>query len=383
MRRFVCVSSLCVLVAVLASCTAGTSSSRSSVATYRSDVASVARSGALRTDWTWEVDPTRAIGSGVAKGSSARADVTLEELGGTENPEMLLRQEADRLGFEGNACGIAAGVTGTITGASYSESQAFGSFSRKLTVTIRWEYRGPDGALVVTRSMETTMGGDDPFRDAVRLSFLEFLASDVPARLEPGEPLRISGDVSEVAETDFPSRLAAVQDGIVSIRTQRGSATATVISEDGFAITSFRAVSAGLMGARLASGEECEIALVCSDSRARVALLQIVDYEGPTVPLHVGDVPAPGSEVYTVAAPISARQTHGVSRAFVEAYLQVGEIVVARLGLDRSPGIEGGPVLDERGRLIGVTTVRGGSNAGFVGIPTEVALATLGIEVID
>lgn len=117
------------------------------------------------------------------------------------------------------------------------------------------------------------------------------------------------------------------------------------------------------------------------DARRDLVILQISALGAPTVSLGDSDTILVGETVYAVGNPYGLEGTF--SQGIISSVRTVGTDKVLQLTAPISPGSSGGPVLNERGKVIGVSvaTFRGGQNLNFA-IPSNylaVLVAQVGV----
>ncbi len=117
------------------------------------------------------------------------------------------------------------------------------------------------------------------------------------------------------------------------------------------------------------------------DARRDLVILQISALGTPTVSLGDSDTILVGETVYAVGNPYGLEGTF--SQGIISSVRTVGTDKVLQLTAPISPGSSGGPVLNERSKVIGVSvaTFRGGQNLNFA-IPSNY-LAVLVAEISE
>ena len=159
------------------------------------------------------------------------------------------------------------------------------------------------------------------------------------------------------------------RDGVVTIPVGSGHGSGFVVSPTGLVITAAHvirddqaAVVAELPGDRKAKGW-----LVRRNAEFDVALIQLEPGEYRAIPvgsaasLHVGDT------VFAVGAPLDQRLTRTVTKGVVSALREDPPRKWIQSDVTVHPGSSGGPLLDDRGRVVGVAQ-SGVTLQGRVGI---------------
>jgi serine protease Do len=166
---------------------------------------------------------------------------------------------------------------------------------------------------------------------------------------------------------------------------RRGSGSGFVI-DDGHIVTNFHVVQAAIEpgGVELRNGasitvsfpgldDPLEVIVVGANPDYDLALLMLVDVDAlPDVePIQVADYTVQvGQKVIAIGNPFGLQSTvtTGIVSAIGRALESIGRIEVPMIQTDAAinPGNSGGPLLDSRGRLVGINTaiVPGGGGAG-------------------
>jgi S1-C subfamily serine protease len=113
------------------------------------------------------------------------------------------------------------------------------------------------------------------------------------------------------------------------------------------------------------------------DSERDLVVLKISDNRGPTLTLGNSDAVQVGEIVYAVGNPQGLEGTF--SQGNVSSIREVGADKILQVTAPISPGSSGGPVMDGKGQVIGVSvaTFRGGQNLNFA-IPSNYLKMLLG-----
>lgn len=99
------------------------------------------------------------------------------------------------------------------------------------------------------------------------------------------------------------------------------------------------------------------IRILESDPGADVALLEV---EEPADFLQLSDrLPTPGEEIMVISSPVGLERT--VSRGVVSGIRKIKGRTVCQITAAVSPGSSGGPILDRRGEVLGMTSFTIGS----------------------
>jgi hypothetical protein len=178
---------------------------------------------------------------------------------------------------------------------------------------------------------------------------------------------------------------AAAQHATVQIRALdsrgevEGLGSGFLVSPDGVIVTNFHVIQhAHALQVETFEGEVYDnVYYVTSDPRRDVAVLK-VPVEG-AVSLRLGSDTAAvvGAEVYAMGHPLG--QTSTFTDGLVSANRTVEGVSMIQISAPISPGSSGGPVMDERGEVIGVATMvlAGGQNLNYA-VPVRYVRPLLG-----
>ena len=155
--------------------------------------------------------------------------------------------------------------------------------------------------------------------------------------------------------------LAHLADAVVSIRTDRSHGTAFVISADGYLITARhvvgtkRKVEVRFLGGRTAYGE-----IIRTDRGTDSALLKLTDnIDGlAAAPVDTTTYPDAGQDVLVIGSPVSMALTHTITRGIVSGVRKTDHATLIQTDAAINPGNSGGPLVDARGTVIGMVTIK-------------------------
>src|SRR5262245_57352140 len=191
------------------------------------------------------------------------------------------------------------------------------------------------------------------------------LAAPLPAAAPPAEPATRELSVEDLARRIKPS--------VVVIRTRgrdgkpEAVGTGFVIRADGLIATNQHVIGEGrAVTVETSDGKEHDVTTVhASDRKADLALVKI-DAKGLT-PLVLGDPSklADGQSVVALGNPKGLK--HSVVAGVVSGRRLVEGRAMIQVAIPIEPGNSGGPLLDRRGRVVGVMTVKSlvTENLGF------------------
>lgn len=170
-----------------------------------------------------------------------------------------------------------------------------------------------------------------------------------------------------VEGTDFSGIIKEVIPSVVSIRTDKGSGSGSIVDDLGYIVTNYHVVKGATAAAvRTYEGERYPVRLIDYDARHDIAVLKMIANKtfdrmgyGDATALSVGDkviaLGNPGGLDFTVTQGIvSAKDREAVNRV---KYIQHDVPI--------NPGNSGGPLVDGTGKMVGINT---GKISGFEGV---------------
>ncbi len=246
----------------------------------------------------------------------------------------------------------------------------------QLVMTAEWQIFDPLKREIVAR-IETTAGGEQKelHRDGVELAVYAAFRESTRALLADSayRALVLASAVGAVAEPDMltaaePIRLAAkpitgkrtVSDAagsVVAIFAEKGHGSGFLVSDDGYVITNQHVVGAGkFVKLRWSDGFETVGEVVRSDRRRDVALIKTDPHGRAPLSLRRGGAQA-GENVYAIGTPLSEKFQGTVTKGIVSASRIYDGFNFIQSDVTVNPGNSGGPLLDEKGAVIGITVL--------------------------
>ncbi len=178
--------------------------------------------------------------------------------------------------------------------------------------------------------------------------------------------------------------MQTVRANVVTVRSVEGHGSGFFIDDAGHLLTNEHVVDGtDHVKVILESGQELEGAVIAADPRRDVALVKVAPAGLRGLPLHAAR-PEIGAEVYAVGSPILEELSGTVSKGIVSAYRSFDGLEYIQSDVTTVGGSSGGPLLDERGNVVGVTVLgftEADAPAGVnLFIPIGDALRALGIS---
>ena len=197
-----------------------------------------------------------------------------------------------------------------------------------------------------------------------------------------------TGHTPFVPRTPFAQPIAtnmeAVRSNVLVVYAGGGHGSGFMIDDEGHLLTNEHVVrTAERVRVRFESGEELTAAVLATDARRDVALLKVERGVTGGLPIRF-DPPSVGDEVYAVGAPLDPSYSATVSKGIVSSLRTLDGEQWIQSDVNVQPGNSGGPLLDDRGNIIGLTSRGAPTDAGTPSgvnffVPITDALGRLGL----
>jgi len=256
-----------------------------------------------------------------------------------------------------------------------------------------------------TSKIESSKNGEErvlieAYASAVRLlladrNFYELVVGEPPpgaatvATAAPLAPVAPSAPATLISRLPLSQR--AFQDQAVEIRGNVATIFAGAGQGSGFFVSDRHVITnAHVVGAakfvkvRLITGREILGDVLTADEARDVALIQTETAGFPGLPVRE-DEAAIGSGVFAIGSPLDEKNEGTVSAGVISSYRTEDNLRLIQSDVNVMPGNSGGPLLDDKGNVLGLT-VSGQMNAagGSMGlnyfIPITDAMARLGLQ---
>jgi serine protease Do len=266
---------------------------------------------------------------------------------------------------------------------------------------IFWQVYSPEAQKVV---FETTTEGsyqtdvmekkaDDFFVKAFSMAARNFLAEqgfldavtstavvEVKASAAP-ETLKLSG--AKPSTEPLAKNITTLRSAVATIIGDTGSGSGFFVSKDGYLLTNQHVVgNARFVKVKLTTGRELVGEVIRSDKPRDVALVKTEPIAVQPISLRSSE-PNIGEEVYALGSPLGDSFNTTLTRGILSGYRTNESNRFLQSDVAILPGNSGGPLLDAKGSVVGIT-VAGLGAKGLAGmnffIPIADALTKLGIE---
>jgi len=185
--------------------------------------------------------------------------------------------------------------------------------------------------------------------------------------------LQLNDDAAGVIDKVYES-LVQVRNG------KRGAGAGTIWHPEGLVVTNAHVAGRGPLKVELPDGRVLPAQIMASDPERDLAALRIEASDLPTIQLADSRAVRAGQWVMALGHPwgVTGAATAGVvigmGRQWPEMPSTRRDWLVVSLHM--RPGHSGGPLIDGRGRLLGINTMINGPDVGFA-IPVHVVVETL------
>jgi S1-C subfamily serine protease len=217
------------------------------------------------------------------------------------------------------------------------------------------------------REVESNVGEPGILRPAVA-DALERLAVD-PKYRQVIDPPEATTEVAKTAEAkikirrvkeytgDLKSHINLIKAAVATVTANRGSGSGFIISEDGAVLTAEHVVSGSkFVKVKTATGKECYGEVVASSKQRDIAIVHL-DCKGLTaLPMSRQQI-VEGNEVFAIGTPLSDKLQFSVTKGVVSGLRKIDEIDYIQSDVTVLPGSSGGPLLDSRGNVVGITSM--------------------------
>jgi serine protease Do len=179
-------------------------------------------------------------------------------------------------------------------------------------------------------------------------------------------------------DADVAAVVSEVKRSLVHVRNgRRGSGAGTIWHPQGLIVTNAHVAGKGPLKVELPDGRTLPAEILASDAGRDLAALRIEAEDLPTIQLADSRQLRPGQWVAAIGHPwgVEGAATAGIVIGVGAEWPEMprsGRDWVA-VSLHMRPGHSGGPLVDARGRLVGINTMINGPDVG-VAVPTHVVV---------
>jgi serine protease Do len=179
-------------------------------------------------------------------------------------------------------------------------------------------------------------------------------------------------------EIKLPEQMPTVLDSVVKIRVGAALASGVLISSDGYLLTAAHVVSGvSEVLVDLRSGITLPAQVLRVDNPQDIALIKVAGSGYPALPLALNANPSVGSDVYAIGTPADELFVDSVSKGVVSGLRKLDDFDYIQTDASVSPGCSGGPLLNQKGQVIGITSWKIVAE-GFEGLAFGIPLNVIG-----
>lgn len=301
---------------------------------------------------------------------------------------------AESLAFDTDGSGKARFVLGaTATEIACKQLR----ISKRCSLGVKWEVLDQSSSSISYRvfTRHAAVGFDDKqlAEELVWGNFYSLLSRPrFLAALTPGKPAPAASPKFATVRfrqcrrepIQMPSQANAALDATALVEAGDRLGSGSVISPDGFVLTAAHVVDgAGHIEVQPRSRPRAAALLVRLDRASDVALLKIAgDAALPCVEPRTGDVTI-GEELFAIGSPLGRDLSFTLTRGIASGVRNLDGVSLIQTDASINRGNSGGPLLDSKGRIVGVVSwkLAGADVEGIAfGVNASLALTRLGIE---
>lgn len=344
------------------------------------------------TKLTWRSDPLRPNGADMRRAFETEARKAGFTIAGADN---LFETEQTAGDFS-----VAAAMKDVTLKLCTNGAESWGKGT--MAIDIEWQvYSNIEKKVVAT--IATRGGGEsnvtpqpDNVRDVTITAFAENVRGlmaapafrDVVLAKAGAPKTGAAASATPIAFTP-PGKVASTPIGdavgsVVMIRTTDGTGSGFLLSSEGYVLTNRHVVgSAKAVKVRWTDGRETDGEVLRSDAKRDVALIKTDDRGRQPLGIRTASMQL-GEPVFAVGAPLGEEFQTSVTRGVVSANRIFEGLAFIQSDVSVTHGSSGGPLLDEKGAVVGLTVIGIEPNGAPVGInlfiPIRDALDFLGLS---
>ncbi len=175
-----------------------------------------------------------------------------------------------------------------------------------------------------------------------------------------------------VSTASFANVIEKAIKSVVSINTDVGTGSGAIIDKDGYIITNRHVVEGAKRGSvKTSDGKMHRVRIIAISPRQDLAVAKI-DENYPALRFGESSALTPGTPVIALGSP--AGLEFSVTEGIVSAVRKIGKYTYIQTDLSLNPGNSGGPLLNTKGEIVGINTLKlsGYEGLGFAQAADEV-----------
>lgn len=210
------------------------------------------------------------------------------------------------------------------------------------------------------------------------------------SRIEKEYLSKTKGEILEIKPPPFVSytstkdMLKGVGSSVVTVETQYGFGSGSIISQEGHIITSYHVLlGENNIYVTIGKGTKKKATIVKTNQDYDLALIKIDSIGLKALVFGNSDSTDIGDDVFAVGTPLEKSLQQSITRGIISGFRQFNGVSFIQTDVSINAGNSGGPLLNSKGEIIGISTFkasgRGIEGIGF-GIPSNVIIEMLNIK---
>jgi serine protease Do len=241
------------------------------------------------------------------------------------------------------------------------------SYSGQITLKVEWQlYSNTNRQVVakITTQQSLTQGMGQVgaqrslYQDAFAACARQLLASAEFRRVlrpDPWQVVEVRKEIRLIGPPAGTTSIAEATNSVVTVFAGGGLGSGVLVSSDGYLLTNQHVVGAAKrVRVRWSDGRETTGEVLRVNRERDVALIKTDPGGRPALALRRAS-PAPGSTVFAKRTPFDAGHQNTVTRGVVSANRIIKGMSYIQSDVAVTTGNSGGPLLDEGGRVVGLT----------------------------
>lgn len=213
--------------------------------------------------------------------------------------------------------------------------------------------------------------------------FYDVVANTSVAEAKPAEAELLKLKATKPASDSLVKNVTMLRSAVATVSGDLGSGSGFFVGAEGYLLTNYHVVgNAKFVKVKLPTGRELVGEVVRSDKARDVTLVRTEPVGIQPMPVRTSE-PNIGEDVFALGSPLGDKFSTSLTRGVLSGYRNVEEKRYLQSDVAILPGNSGGPLLDSKGAVIGIT-VAGLGAKGLAGmnffIPINDALARLNVE---
>ncbi|MEO5571172.1 MAG: trypsin-like peptidase domain-containing protein [Bacteroidia bacterium] len=178
--------------------------------------------------------------------------------------------------------------------------------------------------------------------------------------------------------------LKDITSSVVTVQTDDGFGSGVIITSDGYIITNYHVIE-GEKSVLVKLGKEQKIKaeIIKVNKDYDLAMIKINQAGLKALSIANSDSTGTGDEIFAAGTPLDKSLGQTVTRGIISGYREWNGVNFIQTDVSINAGNSGGPLLNQKGEIIGITTMkafgRGIEGIGF-GIPSNVVLEMMNIK---